>query len=97
MICALIRSNDPTLVAIVAGLQVKIEAYEREYLAPLSAARRNDAKVQEYCRNRAAAQATLERTETVVDELAAAIRLQAPRVHHVTIEVEGIASPPASG
>ncbi len=79
--------------AIVAGLQVTIEAYEREYLAPLSAARRGDAKVQEYCRNRAAAQATLERTESVIDELAAAIRSRVPQVHHVTIEVEGLVTP----
>jgi len=52
-------------------------------------------KVQEYCRNRAAAQATLERAETVIEELAAEVELQAAQVRHVTIEAEGIATPPS--
>ena len=80
--------------AIVAGMQGAIEGYQREYMATLSSDRRNDVKVQRYCRNRAAAQATLEKTETVIEELAAAIMLEAPQVHHVTIEVEGIAASP---
>lgn len=80
--------------AIVAGLQAAIDAYECEYLALLPGAKRNDTSVQAYCHTRAAAQATLERTETVIEELAAAVKLQARQVHHVTIEVEGIATPP---
>ncbi len=82
--------------AMVAGLQSTIDAYEREYLALLPGAKRNDISVQEYCRTRAAAQATLERTETVIEELAASVKLLAQQVHHVTIEVEGIATPPVS-
>jgi cation diffusion facilitator family transporter len=81
--------------AIVAGLQSAIDAYESEYLEMLSGEKRRDEKIQAYCHTRAAAQATLEKTETVIEELAAAVKLQARQVHHVTIEVEGIATPPA--
>ena len=35
-------------------------------------------------------QATLERTEQIIDELELRLREQCPRVSHVTIEVEGI-------
>jgi cation diffusion facilitator family transporter len=83
--------------AIVAGLQSAIDAYECEYLAMLSGEKRHDAKIQAYCHTRAAAQATLERAETVIEELAEAVKLQARQVHHVTIEVEGIATPPVIG
>ena len=82
--------------AIVPGLQVAIEGYQREYLATLPNDRRDDVKVQEYCCNRAAAQATLEKIETVIEELAAEVKTLAPQVHHVTIEVEGIATPPVN-
>jgi zinc transporter 9 len=51
-----------------------------------------DEKLQDYCRSRAAAQATLERTELVIEQLAAAVRKKLPRIHHVTIEIEGIAT-----
>ena len=35
-------------------------------------------------------QATLKRTEQIIDELELRLREQCPRVSHVTIEVEGI-------
>ena len=41
--------------------------------------------------DRALVQATLERTEQIIDELELRLREQCPRVSHVTIEVEGIA------
>ena len=41
--------------------------------------------------DRAAVQATLERTETLIDELERLMRERCPRVSHITIEVEGIA------
>ena len=80
--------------AVTAALQPRIAEYEQQYLDMLSGERRNDPKLKGYCCARAAAQATLERTETIIEELAAEIKVQLPRIHHVTIEVEGIATPP---
>ena len=45
----------------------------------------------------AAAQATLERSEIMIEELAQKIKQRVPRVHHVNLEVEGIATAPAEG
>jgi len=70
---------------------------ENSYLAMLPGDRRDDEEVLDYCRIRAAAQATLERTEEIIEELAAAIRQRLPRVSHVTLEVEGIATAPGAG
>jgi zinc transporter 9 len=83
--------------AIVAGLMERMLAYEGDYLSMLPGDRRNDEKVRDYCRTRAAALATLERTEIIIDELAAAIRHRLPRVQHVTLEVEGIVTAPGAG
>jgi zinc transporter 9 len=80
--------------AIVAGLKQRMLDSENSYLSMLPGSRREDEKVRDYCRIRAAAQATLERTEEIIEELAAAIRQRLPRVQHVTIEVEGIATAP---
>ena len=80
--------------AVVAALLPEITAYEEKFLSMLSAARRNDDKVRSYCRTRAAAQATLERAEIVVENLVADIKSRLPRIHHVTIEVEGSATAP---
>ncbi len=79
---------------MVPGLQSLIIEYENRYLDMVPANRRNDQKAIEYCKARAAAQATIERTETVIEELSAELRVRAPQVSHVTIEVEGIATPP---
>jgi len=80
--------------AIVAGLQERMAAFEKGYLSTLPGARQGDKKLRDYCRTRAAAQATLERTEMIVEELARTIRQRLPRIKHVTIEVEGIATTP---
>ena len=80
--------------AIVAGLKQRMLDSENSYLAMLPGDRRDDEEVLDYCRIRAAAQATLERTEEIIEELAAAIRQRLPRVSHVTLEVEGIATAP---
>ncbi len=45
----------------------------------------------EFLSDRMLVQATLERTEQIIDELELRLREQCPRVSHVTIEVEGIA------
>ncbi|MEJ1297101.1 MAG: hypothetical protein RPU64_11870 [Candidatus Sedimenticola sp. (ex Thyasira tokunagai)] len=47
-----------------------------------------------YIAANAAAQATLTRTEQIIDELEAHVKRLAPQVSHVTLEVEGIAPPP---
>jgi len=80
--------------AVTAALQPRIAYYEQQYLGMISGARQDDQKIQDYCCARAAAQATLERTEIIIEELAAEVKAQLPRVHHVTIEVEGIATLP---
>ena len=77
-----------------AGLKQRMLDNENSYLSMLPGDRREDESVRDYCRIRAAAQATLERTEEIIDELAAAIRHRLPRVQHVTLEVEGIATAP---
>jgi hypothetical protein len=69
---------------------------ENSYLLMLPEYRREDENVRDYCRIRAAAQATLERTEEIIEELAAAVRQRLPRVQHVTLEVEGIATAPGA-
>ena len=82
--------------ALIAGLKQRMLDSENSYLSMLPAHRRDDENVRDYCRIRAAAQATLERTEEIIEELAAAIRQRLPRVRHVTLEVEGIATAPAA-
>jgi zinc transporter 9 len=83
--------------AVIAKLQPSIRAYEAKYLAVVPEKRRKDPKVQDYCRARAAAQATLERAETIIKELEADIKARLPRVDHVTIEVAGIIAPRPDG
>jgi hypothetical protein len=79
---------------LIAKLQPRIGAYEAEYRAMVPEKRRKNPKVQDYCRARAAAQATLERAETIINELEADIKVRLPRVGHINIEVEGIVAPP---
>jgi len=62
----------------------------------LPGGKRENQQIRDYCHTRAAAQATLERTEIIVEELAQTIKQRLPRVHHVTLEVEGIATTPES-
>lgn len=80
--------------AIVAGLHARMQSYEQEYLALLPGDRRADQRMRDYCHTRAAAQATLERAEIIIEELARSVRDRLPRVQHVTLEVEGIATAP---
>lgn len=83
--------------AVINGLQKSINLHENKMLDVLPGDRKNTPSVREYIHNRAAVQATLERTEQIIEELVASIKLQLPRVSHVTIEVEGIATNPESG
>ena len=75
-------------------MQVRLSEWENEYLSMLPAGKAGDQRLRDYCHTRAAAQATLERTEIIIDELAAEIRQRLPRVQHVTIEIEGMATAP---
>ena len=80
--------------AVVAGLQSRMEVYENGFLSMVSGAKLDDRRLRDYCHTRAAAMATLERTEMIIDELAQAIKMRLPRVHHVTLEVEGMVTAP---
>lgn len=68
--------------------------YENRFLSVLPGEKRDDKRLRDYCHTRAAARVTLKRTEVIVEELAMAIKKRLPRVHHVTLEVEGIATTP---
>jgi zinc transporter 9 len=76
--------------AVLAGLRGHIDKHERTLLAALPESRRSDLALQSYVADRAAVQATLERTEQIIDELEAQLRERCPRVSHITIEVQGI-------
>ena len=82
--------------AVVAGLQERMSHFENDFLSMVPGGKREDRRLRDYCHTRAAAQATLERTEIIIEELAKAIKQRLPRVHHVTLEVEGIATTPAA-
>jgi zinc transporter 9 len=68
----------------------RIREIEEGLLEHVPRHRRSDQKVKDFAFTRAAAQATLERTERLVDELEAAVKALAPQVAHVTVEVEGL-------
>jgi zinc transporter 9 len=82
--------------AVVAGLQARMAEYENKFLSVLPNEKCKDERLRDYCHTRAAAQATLERIEMIVEEIAQTIKQRLPRVHHVTLEVEGIATTPES-
>ena len=76
--------------AMLAGLRQQISQHEALMLSTVPESRRNNAVLQEYIADRAAVQATLERTEALIDELEQLIRERCPRVSHITLEIEGI-------
>ena len=80
--------------ALIPGLKEQIDAEQERILASLPKQRRQLEEVRCYAATRAAAQATLTRTELIIDELVTAIKQRMPRVSHVTLEIQGIASPP---
>ncbi len=79
---------------VLSGLADKIDRRRRGLRADLPAERRDDPRLQQYIDNRAVVEATLERTEELVDQIEAQVRKICPRIVHVTIEVEGIAAAP---
>lgn len=81
---------------VLSGLRDRMREIEAEINSSLSASKRQDPLVEDYVSTRAAVQATLERTEQIIDELAQALRSRSPQVSHVTIEVQGIADEPSA-
>lgn len=77
--------------SMIANMRERIEALEETLLLRVPERRRSD-KVREYAETRAVIQATLERTESIIDQLEAELIESCPQVSHLTIEVEGIAT-----
>ena len=76
--------------AILSGLRNRIDQNESDMLASVSEDRKADCKLREYITDRAAVQATLERSEELIDELESQLKNLCPRVSHVTIEIQGM-------
>ncbi len=78
--------------SVLAGLHKRIERYHEALLLAVPADRRTEQQLVEELADRAAVKATLERTEQIIDEVESRLRDFCPRVSHVTLEVQGIAS-----
>jgi len=81
---------------VLAGLHQRIAAQEEDLLLQVQEARQEEPALREYIADRAAVQATLARTEEIIDDLERQIRQRCPQVSHVTIEVQGIAADDSS-
>ena len=77
---------------VLAGLHQRIAAQEEDLLLQVQEARQEEPALREYIADRAAVQATLARTEEIIDDLECQIRQRCPQVSHVTIEGQGIAA-----
>ncbi|MFI2809744.1 MULTISPECIES: cation diffusion facilitator family transporter [Microbulbifer] len=75
---------------LVRDMRERIQAHEKALLERVPEHRRTEA-VRAYAQDRAVVQATLERTERVIDELESELKARCPQVFHLTVEVEGIA------
>jgi zinc transporter 9 len=78
--------------AIVPAMSERIDGHEQSLLESVPGKRRDEPELNAYVRARASVQATLERTEEIINELESELRARAPQVDHATIEVEGIVS-----
>ena len=76
---------------MLAGLHQRITAQEEDLLLHVQEARHEEPALREYLANRAVVQATLARTEEIIDDLERQLRQRCPRISHVTIEVQEIA------
>ncbi len=81
--------------AMMGDLRVRIETHEQALRQSVPDKRRQQKDLEHYITSRAVVQATLERTEEVIDELEAELRQKCPQVSHLTVEVQGIAEEPA--
>lgn len=80
--------------AVLTGLQEKIDRHEQAMREITHHEKLEQQSVQQYIHTRAIVQATVERTEEIIEELEAAAKHSLPRIDHITIEIEGIATPP---
>ena len=76
--------------SIVSGLRERITQHRAESSVRIVDLDSGEPGQVELLSDRALVQATLERTEQIIDQLELRLREQCPRVSHVTIEVEGI-------
>ncbi len=76
--------------AMVSGLAEQIEKRCDEINQSLPADKLKDESVQRYANSRAAVEAVIGRAEQIIDEIEAEIKLIAPQVAHITLEVEGV-------
>jgi zinc transporter 9 len=74
----------------VSGLRERITQHRAESSVRIVDLDSGEPGQVELLSDRVLVQATLERTEQIIDELELRLREQCPRVSHVTIEVEGI-------
>jgi zinc transporter 9 len=79
--------------AVISGLQETIDKYTDRLFESVPGDKRQKPGIEQYIRTRATVQATIERTESIIEELVENVKLKAPQVSHATIEVEGIATP----
>ncbi len=82
--------------AMMSDLQTRISHHERELRQNVPDNRHGQKNLEHYIISRAVVQATLERTEQVIDELEAELRQKCPQVSHLTVEVQGIADEPGN-
>jgi zinc transporter 9 len=76
--------------AMMKGMRQRIVSEKNNLMSQTSADNRSDIALREYFSDRAAVQATLLRTEEIIDDLESKLRQLCPQVSHVTIEVQGI-------
>ena len=72
------------------GWREEIERQEKCLMERVEEGRRSDEALIEYIADRSVVEATLKRTEHIIDELEKTLRERCPRISHVTIEVQGI-------
>jgi zinc transporter 9 len=78
--------------AVLVGLRQRIETQEKELMLKVQRKLQSDPALRGYVEDRAVVQATLARTEEIIDDLEGQMRQLCPQVSHVTIEVQGIAA-----
>ena len=79
--------------AMVPGLYEQMVGRRDQLMELVPGSRRQDENLGRYITARASVEATLARTEAIIDELTGQVRSRAPQVSHVTIQVEGLAPP----
>lgn len=79
--------------SIVPRLQKRLHKETASILDLLPTSKQDNKKIQDYAICRAAVHVTLTRTEEIIDEIETEMKARLPRIDHITLEVEGIASP----